>query len=168
METPEELLFADEKVVWRLHGGLRPDRIVSVSAELAELQRLAREARGRAYAPYSRFSVGAAIRMESERYAGANVENASYGGTLCAERSAIVAAVSAGRRELELIAIASGGGAGEPMGQRSPCGLCRQVMGEFATEGLLVLLDGGDDAEGRLLGDVVPFEALLPWRFQLR
>ena len=86
-----------------------------------ELIERAMEMKKAAYAPYSHFQVGAAVLAESGKvYGGANVENASYGATVCAERSAIFAAVNAGERKLEAIAVTE-----------TPCGMCRQVMREF-------------------------------------
>lgn len=88
---------------------------------MKELIERAMEMARKAYAPYSRFQVGAAVLAESgEIYGGANVENASYGATVCAERSAIFAAVNAGERKLKAIAVTA-----------TPCGICRQVMREF-------------------------------------
>ena len=84
-----------------------------------------------AYAPYSHFQVGAAVLAESGKvYGGANVENASYGATVCAERNAIAAAVNAGERKLTAIAIC-GGKDGVVTDYCPPCGMCRQVMREF-------------------------------------
>ena len=86
-----------------------------------ELIERAMEMKKAAYAPYSHFQVGAAALAESGKvYGGANVENASYGATICAERSAIAAAVNAGERKLAAIAVTA-----------TPCGMCRQVMREF-------------------------------------
>jgi len=92
----------------------------------AALVREARRARGRAYAPYSRFKVGAAVLAASGAVvSGCNVENASYGLSICAERAAIQRAVAEGRRRLRIIAVV-GGRTGV-----LPCGACRQVMHEF-------------------------------------
>lgn len=83
------------------------------------------EARARAYAPYSKYAVGAAIRTkDGSIFVGVNVENASYGLTVCAERSATFAAVTAGHREFDAIAVVTENGA-------SMCGACRQVVAEF-------------------------------------
>jgi len=91
------------------------------------------EVRGRTYAKYSKFLVGAAILTGDGRiFAGCNVENSSYGLTICAERAAVFAAVAAGQQRFELLAIATAGAA-------TPCGACRQVLAEFAP-GLPILL----------------------------
>ena len=88
-------------------------------------------ARENAYAPYSHYTVGAAVLAESGKiYTGCNVENASYGLTCCAERNAIFAAVCSGERKLLAVAVT-----GPEGGERAtPCGACRQVMAEFAAE----------------------------------
>lgn len=96
-----------------------------------EMIRLAAEAMGRAYAPYSHFQVGAALRTrEGKIYQGCNIENAAYGPTNCAERTAFFKAVSEGERNFDAICII-GGPEGVPKGYTSPCGVCRQVMREF-------------------------------------
>lgn len=87
------------------------------------------DAQAKAYAPYSKFHVGAAIQMSGHVFEGANVENASYSLGTCAERSAIFAAVIAGKRELQAVAVCTN--ASPPS---SPCGACRQVLLEFATD----------------------------------
>jgi cytidine deaminase len=106
----------------------------------------------RAYSPYSKFRVGAALEAEDGTvFTGCNVENASYSPTICAERSAMAAAVSAGQRRFRRIVITSD--APEPI---SPCGLCRQFMAEFGT-GLTVISVGA--AGGRkswTLSDLLP------------
>jgi len=106
----------------------------------AELVRRAVEARRAAYAPYSGFAVGAALLARDGRvFTGCNVENASYGLTVCAERVALFKAVAEGAREFKAIAIACGD---TPC---SPCGACRQVLYEFAPDLTVILADG----EGR-------------------
>jgi homotetrameric cytidine deaminase len=92
--------------------------------------RAARAARRRAYCPYSGFAVGAAVLGDNGRvYAGANVENASFGLTVCAERVAVFRAVVAGVRKIQAVAVAAGG----PDPPR-PCGACCQVLAEFAMD----------------------------------
>jgi cytidine deaminase len=93
----------------------------------ADLARRAIAAATRAYAPYSKFHVGAAIVADGVIHEGANVENASYGLAICAERAAIAAAVNAGHRHLELVVVAT-----SVSPPSSPCGMCRQVLREFA------------------------------------
>ncbi len=154
----------DEHSIWHFPGG-----IPAPSVDLGELRALleaAREAKTRAHAPYSGFQVGAAVRMDGFLFTGANVENASYGATICAERTAVGAAVSAGHRRIGVIALSTSAPAGAPLEDRSPCGICRQVISEFAGNETLVLMDGGKAEDGRILGFAVPFGALLPWRFR--
>jgi cytidine deaminase len=98
-----------------------------LGASLRELVERAERVRENAHAPYSRFRVGAALRTASGNvFAGCNVENASYGATSCAERSAIAAMVAAGEREVAAIAVFTDA---DPPGM--PCGICRQVLLEF-------------------------------------
>jgi cytidine deaminase len=93
------------------------------------LMRAALDARARAYAPYSRYQVGAAVAAGGQVYAGANVENASYGLALCAERNAVAQAVLAGARELEAVAVAT-----ETSPPAPPCGMCLQTLAEFSPD----------------------------------
>ncbi len=124
-----------------------------------ELAAAAVAARARAYAPYSGFFVGAAVRTRDGRiFSGANVENASYGLTLCAERSAIVQAVLAGGREIVAVAVSSG--ISPPA---TPCGMCRQTMAEFAEDCEVLLLGGPKGDEERR---VVTLSQLLPQAFR--
>lgn len=109
-------------------------------------------ARKLAYAPYSKFSVGAALlAVDGTIYRGANIENASYGLTNCAERVAVGTAVAAGHREFAALAVAAAGGV-------PPCGACRQVLAEFAKQLPIVLVDTEQNNATR----EVDLETLLP------
>jgi cytidine deaminase len=124
-------------------------------AEL-ELYAVAKNAIGNAYAPYSRFPVSAALQPAhgGEPIVGVNVENASFGVTMCAERSALFAAVAMGHRRFETVAVHA------EATSCPPCGACRQALAEFAP-GLTIVY--------RRSGDVVAaaFDELLPERFEL-
>jgi len=103
--------------------------------DLAQLVAEARAVRERAYAPYSHFLVGAALRAENGQvFVGCNVENASYGATICAERAAILAMIAAGQRALTSIAVFT-----DADTLAMPCGVCRQVISEFQREASLVV-----------------------------
>jgi len=122
-------------------GQVRP-----ASELLDRLVAEARAARERAYAPYSRFAVGAAVLAADRIYAGANVENASYPQGICAERAAVAAAVTAGERSIDAVAVV---GSSEEV--TPPCGGCRQVLHEFGPN-MLVLAESrsGSRAEWTL------------------
>jgi len=125
-----------------------------------KLLEAARSASRSAYCPYSNFHVGAAIRAGGRIFTGANIENASYGLTICAERTAMFAAILAGCSEVEAVAVACvDAPEGSSPEQLMPCGACRQVLAEFASSKIPVMID----RVGRLtLGD------LLPMAFRLR
>ena len=115
---------------------------------------LANEARRRAYAPYSNYPVGAALRTRSGRiFTGVNVENAVYPMTMCAERVAVFKAVSEGEREFDVIALVTSNGG-------PPCGACRQVLAEFGMDTLVLIAD----ERGRLLRQATVAD-LLPGAF---
>ncbi len=118
----------------------------------------ARSAKERAYAPYSGFRVGAALlARDGSIFVGCNVENASYPVSLCAERSALAAAVCAGARAFEAVAIMA-----NSVDPCPPCGMCRQALVEFAGEDLLVVLVAADGSMSEFrLGDLLP-EAFRP------
>jgi len=115
----------------------------ALSSEEEALLALAREAAQRAYCPYSNFPVGAAVRSELGVTTGCNVENASYGLSLCAERVALFAAVAQGARHIRRLAVSClKADPHGPPGVRMPCGACRQVMAELMPPDATVLIDG--------------------------
>jgi cytidine deaminase len=115
---------------------------------------LANEARRRAYAPYSKYQVGAALRTCSGRiYTGCNIENSAYPTSICAERVAVFKAVSEGEWKFEVIAVVTPNGG-------SPCGSCRQVLAEFGLDTIVLIANG----EGKLLKEITLAE-LLPGAF---
>jgi cytidine deaminase len=107
-------------------------------SEIESLLSEARAARGHAYAPYSRFPVGAAVSTDAGVFSGCNVENASYGLTICAERVAAVTAVAAGAKRLDALAVT-----GPAKTPTPPCGACRQFLYEFNRE-MNVVSEGAD------------------------
>ena len=118
---------------------------------------LANDVRLRAYAPYSKYQVGAALRGRSGRiYTGCNVENAAYPTGICAERAAVFHAVAEGEREFDVIAVATINGG-------TPCGSCRQVLAEFGLDTIVLIAD----ATGRLVEKTTVAE-LLPGAFTPR
>ena len=123
-----------------------------------ELIALAKEARTHAYIPYSGFAVGAALlTKEGKVYQGCNIENASFGPTVCAERTAFFKAVYDGERDFEAIAVVGGKGGEDPSGLFPPCGVCRQVMREFCADDFKVIMGGkGDDYVVMSLAEILP------------
>ena len=112
---------------------------------------LAVEARRQAYAPYSNYPVGAALRTKSGTvFTGVNVENAAYPTTICAERTAVFKAVSEGEREFEVIAVVTANGG-------SPCGSCRQVLAEFGLDTIVLIADEkGELLQETTVNDLLP------------
>ncbi len=130
--------------------------------DLERLVTAATQARARAYAPYSRYRVGAALLTKAGHvYAGCNVENSTFGATICAERSAIAGMVSAGDRDpVACVVVTAGPRPG------SPCGICRQVLSEFAPDMKVVMI--AEDRSGKEVGrEVARLSALLPLAFRL-
>lgn len=120
----------------------------------------ARRARENAYAPYSEYRVGAAIATEDGSiFSGCNVENASFGATICAERAAIVRMVASGGSTPVACAVVVGGS-----GVAAPCGICRQVLAEFAKDMPILLVADGQEGEIR---EETTLAELLPRRFEL-
>lgn len=156
-------VFKTANATWHLIGETSPS--LESSDQYEALLHAARLVRKNAYAPYSRFQVGAAVLMGGEIYSGCNVENASYGATICAERSAIFSGVANGARTIDALALTTDPSPGTPLDQRSPCGVCRQVISEFAKEHTPILIDAGDGAA--YAGEIIALGQLLPWRFNL-
>jgi cytidine deaminase len=130
-------------------------RVSELTAEDADLYQQAQAAVEFAYVPYSRFAVGAALRTtDGEVITGANVENASYGMTMCAERNAVFSAVASGKRTFDAIAVYA------DADSVPPCGACRQVMAEFAPRLRVIFRRGGKPA-------VMTLDELLPEQFEL-
>lgn len=118
-----------------------------------ELFRIAKEASEKAYSPYSNIKVGAALLCENGKiYTGVNVENSSYGGTICAERTAFVKAISEGEREFSKIAV------GGSIKNLVPCGMCRQFMSEFGMDLDIIYEDEDDNIVETTLGVLFPNE----------
>ena len=124
-------------------------------SERQSLIDLANEARRRAYAPYSNYKVGAALRTASGRiYTGVNIENAAYPTGICAERVAVFKAVSDGETSFDVIAVVTSNGG-------PPCGSCRQVLSEFGLDTVVLIADG----DGNLVKEV-SLDDLLPGAFR--
>ncbi|KAJ1973628.1 hypothetical protein H4R34_005009 [Dimargaris verticillata] len=120
---------------------------------LATLVEKALGARGHSYSPYSKFRVGSAlVTKDGTVYTGCNVENASYGGAICAERTSMVKAVSEGHRDFVAIAVATD--LTETFG--TPCGICRQFMSEFGTDLVVILVKPSGDVQQHTLKQLLP------------
>lgn len=129
-------------------------------AERQQLVAVARLAAQRAYAPYSKFRVGSAVLSELGTFTGCNVENASYGLCLCAERNALSTAIAAGARQFHAVAVAClDADASLGLNGRMPCGACRQWLLELAPEAEVVI--AGEDR-------IFTVRELLPHGFELR
>ena len=119
--------------------------------DVQALIRAAAAAREAAYAPYSRFRVGAAVLADGRTFTGCNVENASFGLTICAERAAVFAAVAAGARRVEAIALVTDAAAPTP-----PCGACRQVLHEFGPDALVITASLAGTTAMHRLAELLP------------
>ena len=150
-DLPAEESEGDSPAINENREGYKTESNRSDSVTDQELMELAGNASENAYAPYSGFHVGAALlTSEGTVYTGVNVENASYGATICAERSAVSAAVSDGCREFEAIAVYS------PDGNASPCGICRQVLLEFNDSLRVITYNDRGQLESSRLSDLLP------------
>jgi cytidine deaminase len=118
--------------------------------DITELLRVAEQAQKMAYAPYSQFAVGAALlAADGKIYAGCNVENASYGLTICAERNAIAHAVLCGARQFTAVAVVTENGV-------TPCGACRQVLAEFGPRMTVIVADRRGNRRIYALAELLP------------
>jgi cytidine deaminase len=130
-----------------------------ITMNYTELLRAAVDARKASYCPYSHFAVGAALLCaDGAVYTGANIENAAFSPTVCAERVAIFKAVSEGHRKFTAIAVSGGKEGAAPDGLTAPCGVCRQVMMEFCSPAAfnVVLGDGDGNTVVYKLRDILP------------
>jgi cytidine deaminase len=127
--------------------------------QIDELVAAATEVRTNAYAPYSEFHVGAAILAGGRVFTGVNMENASYPVSVCAERNAVAAAIAAGERRVDCVAVVTDADRPTP-----PCGGCRQVLWEFGPESLVVSETTGGERAAWALEDLIP-EAFGPDSF---
>lgn len=129
-----------------------------MSVDARALLDAAHGVRERAHAPYSGFAVGAALLAENGKiYLGCNIENGSYGATVCAERVALGAALADGARTFEALAVV-----GSPVGERAsspcfPCGICRQVLFELCDASMPVYLEGKDGVVTHTVGELLPY-----------
>lgn len=120
---------------------------------------LARKAANNAYCPYSKFPVGACVLTDKGVFSGCNIENASYGLSICAERVALFKAVSEGASVIHCLAVCcQNAGEQDPIGTKMPCGACRQAMSEFMSQASRVIIDG---AGVWLISELLPQAFLL-------
>lgn len=156
----------------RVPGTRIPEKRVTIDTDLlARLIGTARAAARDAHAPHSHFHVGAAVVMADDPsgtiHAGANIENSSYGVTVCGERNALNSAVAKGFRRIKYLAVSTADSLDAPLSERSPCGVCRQAVREFTQSDVsldeaLILIDTGEDD---VLCDVMDIARLLPHGF---
>ena len=117
----------------------------------------AEKARNSAYSPYSEFCVGAALlSSDGEVFIGANIENSSYGATICAERAAFSAAICQGKRDFDAIAVIGSEKNKKLQKYCSPCGICRQFMAEFCRENFEIVLFDGKEVKIKSLAELLP------------
>lgn len=166
-----------DHLVCQVHHGSESEKSFELSpeqeVELIRGLKLARAAAKKAYAPYSKFGVGCTVlaqnmRCDNTMITGCNIENASYGATMCAERTAMFSSVAQGYRDFVWMVLSTINSASEPdLALRSPCGLCRQVMSEFFSPKTLIVMDGGVNSQEKDCIDIASIDTLLPWRFRL-